>query len=67
MVEHVTAGEEEDQDQADSGPQVPVLDDGQNVRVCNGDECEKTEKDGYGRADSRVVDRSADTWVVSSR
>ena len=67
MVEHVAASEQEDQDQADAGPEVPVLDYRQNIGVCDGDEGEEAQQDGDGRPDPGVVDRAADTRVVACR
>lgn len=65
VIEHMAAGEQEDQDQADSSPQVPVLDDGQDVGVCDGDEGEEAEEDRDGRANPAVVDGPADAWIVA--
>lgn len=58
MVEHVSAGEEEYRYQADGGPNVAVLDDGQYIRRganhCRTD----AEDDGHSRSPSDPVDRS---------
>jgi hypothetical protein len=37
VVEHVATGEEEDGDQADGGPEVAALEDGQDVGGCDGE------------------------------
>lgn len=65
VIEHVAGGEKQDEDQTDAGPEIAVLDDGQDVGICDGDEGEETEQDGHGRADAAPVDRSTDARVVS--
>lgn len=60
VVEHVATGEEEDGDQADGGPEVAALDDGENVRSSNGagGDCSKN---GHGGGDDLdVVDGTND-------
>jgi hypothetical protein len=56
VVEHVAAGEEEDSDQTDSGPEVATLEDGKDVGGCDGEGGDGSE-DGYGGGDDfDVVD-----------
>lgn len=60
MVEHVAAGEEEDGDQADGGPEVAALEDGEDVGSSNGESGDGSE-DGYsGGDDLDVVDRAGE-------
>ena len=63
VVEHVSAGEEQDHDQADGGPEVAVLEDGRDVGPSNSEECEDADD---GRCDSDnldIVDRALDRRV----
>jgi hypothetical protein len=46
MIEHVSTREQQDGDQTNSSPQVAVLNDRCDIRVCNGDEGEQTQYDG---------------------
>lgn len=60
MVEHVAAGEEEDGDQADGGPEVAALEDGEDIRSSDGEGGDGAE-DGYGGGDDLdVVDRAGE-------
>lgn len=63
VVEHVTAGEEQDGDQADGGPQVAVLDNGEEVRRSDEKEGQSTNNSGRDGDDLKVVDR-ANNWRV---
>ena len=42
MIEHVPAGEEQDGDEGDGSPEIAVLDDGQDVRCRDREECDET-------------------------
>jgi hypothetical protein len=50
VVEHVAAGEEEDGDQTDGGPEVAALEDGKHVGGCDGEGGDGSQ-DGYGGGD----------------
>lgn len=63
VVEHVTAGEEQDHDQADSSPEVAVLDNGKDVGRGNSQECEDTDNRGGDGDDLNIVDRTLDRRV----
>jgi hypothetical protein len=63
VVEHVSAREEQNGDQADGSPEVAVLDDGQEVRCGDGEEGEDTDDSGCYGNDLHVVDRALDGWV----
>lgn len=58
MVEHVSARKEQDGDQADPGPEITVLNHGQDVRLRDGDEGDQAEDDRCGGDQADVVDRS---------
>lgn len=50
MVEHVSTGEQENSDQADGSPEVPILNNRSEVWCSNGEEGDETEdggRDGY--------------------
>jgi hypothetical protein len=56
VVEHVATGEEEDSDQAEGGPEVAALEDGEGVGSSDGEGGDRTQ-DGYGGGDDfDVVD-----------
>ena len=63
VVEHVSAGEEQNGDQADGGPEVAVLNDRQNVRCGDCKEGEDTDDSGRYGDDLHVVDWALDGWV----
>jgi len=63
VVEHVTAGEEKDENQADGGPQVAVLNDGKNVGRGDSQEGEDTDDGSRDSDDLDIVDRALDRWV----
>jgi hypothetical protein len=63
VVEHVSASEEQDSDQTDSGPEVAVLDDWENVGRGDGQESENTDDSSRDGDDLHVVDRTLDWWV----
>ena len=63
VVEHVSAGEEQDKNQADGGPQVAVLDDGKDVGRSDCEEGEDTNDSGCDSDDLDIVDRTLDRWV----
>ena len=50
MVEHVARSEEQDGNEGDGGPEVAVLDDGEDVRAGDGSEGDEAE-DGDGGDD----------------
>lgn len=56
VVEHVATGEEQDGDQADCGPEVAALKDGQSVWSSNGKGGHGTEDGNSGCDDLDVVD-----------
>lgn len=57
MVEHVPGREQEDGDQGDRGPEVAVLDDGQQVRGCDGAEGDQTQHRRRRDGEFHVVER----------
>jgi hypothetical protein len=63
VVEHVSAREEQNGDQADGSPEVAVLNDWQEVRCGDGKEGEDTDDSGCYGDDLHVVDRTLDGWV----
>lgn len=63
VVEHVSAGEEKDGNEADGGPEIAVLDDGQNIRRGSDDDRAQTKNDGDGRNPAHPVDRTLDRRV----
>jgi hypothetical protein len=63
VVEHVSAGEEQDGDQADGSPEVTVLDDRKQVGCGDGQECEDTDDSSRDGDDLHIVDRTLDRWV----
>lgn len=63
MIEHVSAREQQDHDQADAGPEVSILDDRGDVRPRDGDECKQAEQDRDAGADACVVDRAHDRGI----
>lgn len=63
VVEHVSAGEEQDENQADGGPEVAVLDDGKDVGRGDGEECEDTDDGSCDGNDLDIVDGTLDRWV----
>jgi hypothetical protein len=63
VVEHVSAREEENGDQADGGPEVAVLNDRQKVRRGDCEEGEDTDDSGCYGDDLHVVDWALDGWV----
>ncbi len=58
VIEHLTAGEEEDGDQAESRPEVAVLNDGQHVRRESREESNGTHENGNPRDNAHIIDRS---------
>jgi hypothetical protein len=63
VVEHVSASEEQDENQADGGPQVAVLDDGKDVGRSDCEEGEDTNDSGRDSNDLDIVDRTLDRRV----
>ena len=63
VVEHVSAGEKQNSDQADGSPEVAVLDDRQKVRRGDSEESEDTDDSGCHGDDLHVVNRALDGWV----
>lgn len=63
VVEHVSASEEQDENQADGGPQVAVLDDGKDVGRSDGEESEDADDSSCDSNDLDIVDRTLDRWV----
>lgn len=62
MVEHVSAREQQDRDQADRRPEVAVLNDGQNIWRGHAEERDQTEDARQDDGDLDVVD-----WTVERR
>ena len=60
MVEHVSAREEQDGNQADGGPEVAVLDHGQDPRPRHAHERDDTKQHRRGRHDTHVVEGAVD-------
>ena len=67
VVEHVPGGEEKDGDQADSGPEVPVLDHGKDIRSRHGDQGDKPYHGGADDGDLHVVDRAYEGGMWDGR
>jgi hypothetical protein len=63
VVEHVSAGKEQDSDQADGSPEVAVLDDREEVGCGDSQECEDTDDSSRDSDDLHIVDRTLDRWV----
>ena len=63
VVEHVSAREEENGNQADGGPSVPVLDHGQDVWCRDCEEGDHAQDCGEDEGDFEVVDWSDEGWV----
>lgn len=63
MVEHVSAGKEQDENQADGGPQVAVLDDWKDVGRSDCEEGENTNDGSRDGNDLDIVDRTLDRRV----
>ena len=66
LVEHVTAGEHEDTDQADGGPRVSVLDDREDVRPGFGKCASNTEGRYNTNSPGDIVDRTLYSGVGST-
>lgn len=66
MVEHVPGREQQDGDQGHGGPEVAVLDDGEQVRGGDGAEGDQAQDGGRGDGDLDVVDRAPEfrVWDV---
>lgn len=56
MIEHVSRSEEQDRDKGDRGPEVAVLDYGQEVGGCDAEEGYEAQDGGAGECDFEVVD-----------
>lgn len=56
MVEHVSAGEEKDGNQADGSPEVAVLQNGHHIWRGNSDEGNGSENSSDGGDDLNIVD-----------
>lgn len=63
VVEHVAAGEEQDGNHGAGGPEIAVLDDGQQVGAGGGDQGANAEQQGDASRPADVVDGSLDLWV----
>ena len=55
MVEHMTACEEENYDKANRRPKIPILNDGEYVRIRHGEKREQTHDDDRCGDDSCIV------------
>lgn len=66
VVVHVSRREEQHQDQADGGPEVAILDEGQDVRIGDGAEGHGAQGGGCADGDEDVVDGAdeAGVWAV---
>lgn len=67
VIIHVPAREQEHCHQADDGPEVSVLDNGENIRVGNGAKGEKTNDDGDGGDQLAPVEWPLQRWVAAWR
>lgn len=56
MIEHVATGEQQDSNEAKTGPQIAVSYDWQGVRRQNGEQSYHTHEDGDCRDNSHVID-----------
>lgn len=63
VIEHVPTCEQENADQADSGPEIPVLDEGEDVRCGYREERDQAENGGDDEGDFEVVDRTDERWM----
>jgi hypothetical protein len=63
VVEHVSAGEEQNSDQADGSPEVAVLDDREEVGCSDSQECEDTDDGSRDSDDLHIVDGALNRWV----
>ena len=67
MVEHLSTRKKQDGNQRNRGPEIPVLDDRQDVGGCH---CKKTDasEDGCdGDGDLQIVDRTDESWMRNTR
>lgn len=67
MIKHLATGEEEDSDQADSGPNVAVLDDGQQVWPGNADKRDRACDSGSNGYAAEPVHRPVNRGVRTIR
>ena len=65
MVEHVSAREQQNHDQTDTSPQVAVLNDRHNIRVCHCDEREQSQENSDGDSNFCKVDGTLDLGIIS--
>lgn len=63
MIEHVAAREEDNGDQSERGPEVPVLDDGLDVVKRGGNGSHDAQADDGGDDDAHPVDGPMDSRV----
>lgn len=66
MVKHVAAGEEQDGDEADGGPEVAALQEGEDIGASDGSEGDGTE-DGGGGDDELDPVKGTDEWGCRER
>nr|POE93616.1 hypothetical protein CFP56_19628 [Quercus suber] len=67
VIEHVSAGEEQDKDQADRSPEIAILDDRQDVGRGDREESHTSEDRSGHHCDLDIVDRSNERWVRTTR
>lgn len=58
MIEHMSACKQKYEDQADSSPQVAILDDWDNIRPGNTQERDSSEKTGYNGNPKAPINRT---------
>lgn len=65
MVEHMSTGEKKNGNQTDCSPNIAVLEDGQEVRPSNAQECDCSQNCCSDCNTSQPIDRSCNGWVRS--
>lgn len=63
VVEHVAAGEEQHGDQADSGPQIAVLQDRDKIWASNEEEGDDAKHSNGSGRDLYIIDGAVEAWV----
>lgn len=67
MVEHVSASEEKNSNQADGSPQVPVLEEGCKIWCGNGEERDEAEDSGCDGHNFHIIEWPRDWRFLSLR
>jgi len=63
VIEHVPAGEQQNSDQTDRGPEVAVLDDRQKIRPRHAQERDPAEHSSGSDCILDIVDRTNEWWM----